>query len=253
MSRKTCAPRASPREGAGDLPGGVRPRGDHFHRSVDDRIGGGDAFAVRQRDRQIGRPDKHPVNSVQGKNPVERIECAAGLDHRDRQGRAIGDAKLRRRIESGDGLGAKRPPAPLAERRVLGGGDEGFCLGDGVDHRRDHRLGAEVEGAAGHGVIADHHPDQRRLAGKRNRADGAHRRNLVVHSVLQIDGYAIEAATGAELGNQRVWNRAPRGGERLAGPQTIGKGRGGHAGGDQVSVRICWIAVCINSSIVRRN
>ena len=69
------------------------------------------------------------------------------------------------------------------------------------------------------------------LPARCDRADAAHHRNGVVQPVLHVEGDAIEAAAGADLGDQRFRPDVPAGDQACARSQAFGEAWSGHAVG----------------------
>ena len=138
--------------------------------------------------------------------------AVGGLDHGERQRAVVGLAQIIDRC--GRALqrhGALRAPAALAERRIFRGRGELARIGGGIDHRRDDRLGAEVERARHEREIAERHAHHRRRAGVMQRADAGDDRGGVPQAVLASSTTAAKpsrAIVSATMGEASVHQAA---------------------------------------------
>ena len=102
-----------------------------------------------------------------------------------------------------------RADAAFAERRIFRGRHEGARIRGRIDHRCDHTLGAEIEHAAHHRVVAEWNPHHRRRAGKMQAADRLRGRRHVPQAVLLVDGDGDETFTRDRFGDMRRGQSAP--------------------------------------------
>ena len=156
---------------AGDLAGLAAGRDDLVERRLDGPRSADRAPCRRsarstgRRGRRTARRCRAPPRSRRGwpsrswsrSSPASRCSALASRRYVFRSAMPASDHRPR------------RAPASLAERRILGRADEGLGVGDGVDHRRDDALGAEVERAARHRKRAERHAHDGRRARRADR------------------------------------------------------------------------------------
>ena len=160
---------------------------------------------LRPGDREIRRAEEDAVDARRVENAVERVERGARLDHGEGHGALIGVAQpfgLVALAVARKGIG--RAPGALAERRIFHGGGKQLGVGHRIHHRRDHRLGAEIERAAGHVEAADRNAHQRRLVGGQHRHETAQHAVLVMAAMLHVERDGIETLFGDDFDRQGI-------------------------------------------------
>lgn len=126
----------------------------------------------------------------------------------------------------------RRAPAALADRREFRRRRQGAGVLDGVDHRGDHRLGAEIEHAAHKGEVAERYPHHGGRTRGADRRDAGDRALVAEQAVLIVARHRRKTLARQHLGQDRHPEGGPADMHGLAGAQPAGEGEGrGHAGG----------------------
>lgn len=206
-------------EGAGDLAGRDRLFGDPRDRRVEAGIERRDAGPFRKRHRKVRRADEDAVYAGDRQNRLKRLQRPRRFDHGEGKRLGVGGFEMGLRVFATQAHRPTRPPAPLAEQRILGGRHQRPRLRLRIDHRGDHPFRAHVEDAAGERIVTERQTHQRRLAGKRHRADPLNDGAGVMKAVLDVKGDAIEAGAGDRVRDQRLGQGRPCGEEGVAGTE----------------------------------
>ena len=173
------------------------------------------------------RPEEDRVDARRVQDAVERVERGARLDHGEGHGAPVGFGEPRGEIalavaREGEG----RAPGALAERRIFHRGGEAARVGDRIDHRRDDRLGAEIERTARHVEAADRDAHHGMPAGAQHRHDAAQHAVLVMAAMLHVERDGVERLRRHDLHGQRVRHARPRGEDDFSGGQSRGERHG---------------------------
>ena len=200
------------------------------------------------RGREVEVSDPQHVDPLGGRDRVEVVDRADGLDHRDDHQLVVGPAHVARDVTLVL-VDVEDPEAAVALRRVLRGGDHRARLGGVADQRHHHSERAEREHAADRVVVERAHADERH--GVRRARGGEQRPDLVEPParVLLVEDDELRARAcrrPREPGRVEVDREHPEDG--LALPQPAQRGVRPHA----VLPRASTGQTCVDLAVAHR-
>ncbi len=251
---------------AGDQAALARLLADDAHRLQHRLVARIQRRRLAHAEREVGRADVDAVQALHGQDVVQVADRLARLDHGEQQHLLVGVLPV---VGAGVLGGAERPEAALAHRRIAAGAHVGFGFRLGVDHRADQPHGAGIERAHDVGGVVPGHAHQRGgVAG----AHGLQHRHQVVHggrAVLHVDGDAVPALRGVDLGREGIGDAGPAAHHLLAvgdlllqrvvfhccllgsvrHPRVMSKTCLRHEGGDPRN-RVAWMPTCVGMTLL---
>src|SRR4051812_48606170 len=163
---------------------------------------------------EIRRADIDAVDALDVEDRLHVLDRSLGLHHRQQYDLVISGPL----IFAGAAIhaGADGTIGAHALRRIFGVGDEipGFLRR--VDHRADHAIGAAIQHLADDAGLVPGHAHHRRHRVSAHRLEALHHREIILHTVLYVDGDAVEATLRDDFGGEAGGNREPRVDHRLA-------------------------------------